>query len=107
MHLIIFDCSKESHFNHAFHERCLRSYLEEEWRKDKKASQQKFDLNKLARCIVCYKNNQDIQPETSRQSTRHQGRHQRHSRIPSIQLQQNSSEASSDTHSHSSSSQQQ
>ena len=105
MHLIIFDCSKESFFNHAFHERCLRSYLEEEWRKDKKASQQRFDLNKLARCVVCYKNNQDIQPE-SKPAARRTGRSS--ARPPhGAQQQTNSSDASSETHSHSSSSQQQ
>jgi len=37
-HLMIFDCSKESFFNHAFHERCLQKYIQDEVSKDKKAS---------------------------------------------------------------------
>jgi len=38
MQLIIFDCSKESEFNHAFHQQCLKTYLKNELAKDKKAS---------------------------------------------------------------------
>ena len=34
----MFDCSKESWYNHAFHERCLRKAIREEMRKDKKAN---------------------------------------------------------------------
>lgn len=60
MNLVIFDCSRENYFNHAFHERCLGKHIKEELRKDKKASLQKIDLAKLARCVVCYRNNQEI-----------------------------------------------
>lgn len=36
--------------------------------KDKKANMAKFDIFKVARCIVCYKSNQDI-GNTTQQST--------------------------------------
>ena len=54
MNLIIFDCSKESFYNHCFHERCLKKALKEELRKDKKASQRRSDVMNMARCLVCY-----------------------------------------------------
>ena len=53
--LIIFDCSKESSYNHAFHERCLMNAIKEELRKDKKAKLSSPDVLSQARCIICYK----------------------------------------------------
>ena len=38
MRLILFDCSRESDYNHAYHERCLKRVIKEELRKDKKGS---------------------------------------------------------------------
>ena len=37
-HLVLFDCSNEEYFNHAFHERCLNKFIQEERSKDKKSS---------------------------------------------------------------------
>lgn len=38
MRLILFDCSRESDYNHAYHKNCLKRVIREELRKDKKTS---------------------------------------------------------------------
>lgn len=53
--LIMFDCSKESDYNHCFHERCLKRHIKEELRKNKKASLKELDVLAVYRCVVCYK----------------------------------------------------
>jgi len=54
--LVIFDCSKENFYNHAFHEACLIKFLTEELMRDKKASLERVDLMKeAARCVICYR----------------------------------------------------
>ena len=58
--LIMFDCSRESAYNHAFHERCLKKSIREEMRKDKKANLQKQNIDKQIRCVICYKHSQNI-----------------------------------------------
>ena len=53
---MIFDCSKENFYNHAFHEACLIKFLTEELKRDKKASLERVDLMKeTARCVICYR----------------------------------------------------
>ena len=59
----MFDCSKESNFNHAFHESCLKKYIKEELRKNKKASLRELDVLRVYRCVVCYKESQSINGE--------------------------------------------
>ena len=58
--LIMFDCSRESAYNHAFHERCLKKSIKEEMRKDKKANLQSQNVEKHIRCVICYKHSQNI-----------------------------------------------
>ena len=58
--LIMFDCSKESDYNHCFHERCLKRHIKEELRKNKKASVKELGVLAAYRCVVCYKNSQNI-----------------------------------------------
>lgn len=57
MNLILFDCSKERSYNHAYHERCLKKAIKEEVRKDKKASLGDKNIFSMARCVICYRQN--------------------------------------------------
>lgn len=91
--LILFDCSKVSSYNHAFHDRCLKRAIKEELQKDKKASLQRANLDKHARCIICYKQSQKIEglgaqaqkADGSTQSRRRGGRHRDRSATPNRQ----------------------
>lgn len=53
--LIMFDCSKESSYNHCFHERCLKRHIKEELRKNKKASLNELSVLRVYRCVICFK----------------------------------------------------
>jgi hypothetical protein len=61
--LIMFDCSKENNFNHAFHESCLKKYIKEELKRNKKASLRELDVLRVYRCVICYKQSQSINGE--------------------------------------------
>ena len=60
MRLILFDCSRESDYNHAYHERCLKRVIKEDLRKDKKAALNDKRVIEESRCIICYKQSQKI-----------------------------------------------
>ena len=58
--LVMFDCSRESNYNHSFHKSCLRKAIKEELRKNKKASLTELNVLQEARCVVCYRQSQSI-----------------------------------------------
>ena len=57
--LVLFECPGHV-FNHVFHDRCLKREIKEELRKDKKAALKESDIEKKIRCMICYKQSQDI-----------------------------------------------
>ena len=52
--LILFECPGNN-FNHVFHEGCMKHWIKDELKKDKKAATKESDIAKAMRCLMCYK----------------------------------------------------
>ena len=52
--LILFECPGNN-FNHVFHEGCMKHWITDELKKDKKAATKESDIAKAMRCLMCYK----------------------------------------------------
>ena len=53
--LKIFECERSLYYNHVFHNRCLRLFIEDELKKDKKAGLKESDILQALRCPECFK----------------------------------------------------
>ena len=61
--LVLFDCHRNPWFNHVYHTGCLKQFVQEEIKKDKKAAPtvlKDSELVKQFRCPECYQQKQSI-----------------------------------------------
>jgi hypothetical protein len=69
--LVIFDCSRNPYFNHVYHTGCLKTFIAEEMRKDKRTGStvlKDSELIKHFRCPECYQQKQSIDEEKQKMS---------------------------------------
>jgi hypothetical protein len=67
----VFDCHRQtmSGLNHVYHSDCLRNFIHDELKRDKKASVKEADIFSNLRCVACYPASQDISGSASSKLT--------------------------------------
>ena len=64
--MMLFECDRSPEYNHVYHNRCLKIFIEEELKKNKKAGLKEADVLKALRCPQCYQSTQDISEQTQK-----------------------------------------